>query len=161
MAVGHEAEVITPMLKATLVALIFGAAMAMSTARADDISDAAAKLAHGYDENYNRRDAAGMAALYATDGVLLSPGGKLIRGRAALEAYYKDRFASGAKDHESNVNEAHAMGDGGYGLGTFAVNVRQSDGSAKRQTGNIAYIYSHGADGWRLQAVVPSVRPSN
>jgi ketosteroid isomerase-like protein len=102
-----------------------------------------------------------MAALYATDGVLVSPGGPLIRGRAALQAYYKNRFASGARDHESKVAEAHAMGEGGYGLGTFSVNTPQSDGNAKRLTGNIAYVCKHGPDGWRLQAVVPSVPPPN
>lgn len=151
------------MLNGTLAAFLFGATMAATGAYAgdDDITSAATKLARSYDENYNRQDAAAMAALYATDGVLVSPGGPLIRGRAALQAYYKNRFASGARDHESKVAEAHAMGEGGYGLGTFSVNTPQSDGNAKRLTGNIAYIYKHGPDGWRLQAVVPSVPPPN
>lgn len=149
------------MLKGTLVAFIFGAVMAATAACAGDdaITAAATKLAHSYDENYDHQDAAAMAAIYATDGVLVSPGGALIRGRPALQAYYKDRFASGARDHKSKVIEAHAMGEGGYGLGTFSVNIPQSDGSAKRLAGNIAYIYTHADDGWRLQAVVPSVPP--
>ena len=149
------------MLKFALAALLVGTAFASTAARAgdDEINAAAANLAHSYDDNYNRKDSSGMAALYATDGVLVSPGGPLIRGRPALQAYYKDRFASGARDHESKVTESHAMGEGGYGLGTFAVDIPQSDGSAKRLAGNIAYVYTHGADGWRLQVVVPSVPP--
>jgi uncharacterized protein (TIGR02246 family) len=149
------------MLKGTIVAFTFGAALAATAAFAGDdaITAAATQLAHSYDENYNRQDAAAMASLYATDGVLVSPGGPLIRGRSALQAYYKERFASGARNHESKVTEAHAMGDGGYGLGAFSVNTPQPGGGTKRLAGNIAYVYTHAADGWRLQAVVPSVPP--
>ena len=35
---------------------------------------AAETLGKGYDDNYNAKNAAGMAALYASDGVLVSPG---------------------------------------------------------------------------------------
>jgi uncharacterized protein (TIGR02246 family) len=148
------------MIKGTLVAIVIGAAMVTAaSAGDDDIANAADKLGHSYDENYNRHDAAGMAAIYAQDGVLVSPGGAIIRGRSALQSYYQERFATGVRDHASKIAEAHAMGDGGYGLGTFSVNAPQADGSVKRLAGNIAYVYSHSADGWRLQAVVPSVPP--
>jgi ketosteroid isomerase-like protein len=149
------------MLKRTFLTIAIGAAMVMTaSASDDDIASGADKLAHSYDDNYNHHDAAGMGAIYAPDGFLVSPGGAIIRGRAALESYYQGRFATGARDHESKIAEAHAMGDGGYGLGTFSVNAPQADGSVKRLAGNIVYVYTHSTDGWRLQAVVPSVPPA-
>lgn len=74
------------------------------TARAADVTEAelmqaATTLARQYDANYAAKNPAGMAGLYATDGVLVSPAGPIIRGREALTAYYTKRFASGAKGH--------------------------------------------------------------
>jgi hypothetical protein len=37
-----------------------------------------------------------MAALFTSDGELLSPSGAIARGREASTAYYAKRFASGA-----------------------------------------------------------------
>jgi len=38
-----------------------------------------------------------MATLYATEGLLVSPVGPIVRGREALMAHYTKRFASGTK----------------------------------------------------------------
>ena len=84
-----------------------------------ELIQAATSLARQYDENYAAKDPAAMAALYAADGVLVSPRGPVIRGRAELKAYYTKRFASGAKGHAIKVMEVHVQGEGGYGLSQF------------------------------------------
>src|SRR5277367_5669507 len=91
---------ITPMLKPStmrswftiaLMAQLFGAAFATAdTAEVteSELMQVATTLARQYDAGYAAKDPAGVAALYATDGVLVSPAGPIVRGREALTAYY-------------------------------------------------------------------------
>jgi uncharacterized protein (TIGR02246 family) len=132
------------------------------TARAADVTEAelmqaATALARQYDANYAAKDPAGMAALYATDGVLVSPAGPIIRGREALMAYYTKRFASGAKGHAIKVLEVQVQGNGGYGLAEFSVTVPRLNGQLREEHGRIVSVYRHDPDGWHLRLVIPSV----
>lgn len=118
---------------------------------------AAVDLGHRYDASYAAKDPDAMAALYATDGLLVSPSGPVVRGRAALHDYYVKRFASGAEGHAIAVKEVHVKGDGGYSVSTFSVNVPGKNGKLHKEQGSLVAIYQHDADGWHLSLVEPSV----
>ncbi len=122
-----------------------------------DLFRAATDLGHRYDANYAAKDPAAMAALYARDGVLVSPAGAIIRGRDALKAYYAKRFASGAYGHAIKVLEVRVQGDGGYGVAEFSVNTPRGQGQFRPEHGHLVSIYQRGADGWHLRLVEPSV----
>ncbi len=98
-----------------------------------------------------------MAALYAKDGLLVSPAGALVRGRAALQDYYAKRFASGAHGHAIKVTEVHVQGDGGYSVAQFSVSVPKPGGETEEVHGSIVAVYQHDPDGWHLSLVQPSV----
>ena len=114
------------LLTLALLALLVGATAAPASA-ADvteaELMQAATALAQQYDANYAAKNPAGMAALYASDGVLVAPSGSIVRGRQALTTYYANRFGSGARGHAIKVVEAHVQGNGGYGLTQFTVTV--------------------------------------
>jgi uncharacterized protein (TIGR02246 family) len=125
------------------------------------LQDAAAELGHRYDNLYRQKDVAGMASLYATDGELVSPSGKKIKGRESLENYYRQRFASGASDHKITVEETHVVGDSGYSVATFSVVVPATSKSERHtEQGHIAAVYAHDASGWHFALVQPSVMPA-
>lgn len=128
-----------------------------ATANDADLRAAAIDLGHRYDASYAAKDPDGMAALYATDGLLVSPSGPVIRGRTALHDYYVKRFASGAQGHAISVKEVHVKGDGGYSVSSFSVNVPGKNGQLHKENGNLVAIYQHDADGWHLSLVEPSV----
>jgi uncharacterized protein (TIGR02246 family) len=135
------------------------------TARAADVTEAelmqaATALAQQYDARYDAKDPAGMAALYASDGVLVSPAGPIIRGRESLMAYYAKRFASGAKGHAIKLLEVHVQGNGGYGLAEFSVTAPRPNGELREEHGRIVSVYQHDPDGWHLRLVIPSVPES-
>jgi uncharacterized protein (TIGR02246 family) len=135
------------------------------TASAADVTEAelmqaATALARQYDARYAAKDPAGMAALYATDGVLVSPAGPIVRGREAMTAYYTKRFASGAKGHTIKVLEVQVQGNGGYGLAEFSVTVPKPNGELRQEHGRIVSVYQHDPDGWHLRLVIPSVPQS-
>src|ERR1700693_817839 len=77
-----------------------------------ELMQAAIELGRQYDANYANKNPAAMAALYAPDGLLVSPSGPIVRGREALRAYYTNRFASGARGHTIKVVEVHVQGNG-------------------------------------------------
>jgi len=144
---------------ALLVQLVSGVVI---TAKAADVTEAelmqaATALAQQYDAHYAARDSAGMAAIYASDGILVSPGGPIVRGRVALTAYYSKRFASGAKGHAIKVLEVHVQGTGGYGLSEFSVSTPGAYGLLQRVHGTIVSVYQHDPDGWHLGLVIPTV----
>jgi len=117
----------------------------------------AVDLGHQYDSNYAAKNPDGMAALYATDGILVSPSGPVVRGRSALHDYYVKRFASGATAHAITIKEVHVKGDGGYAVADFSVNVPGKEGKLHMESGSLVAIYQHDSDGWHLSLVEPSV----
>jgi uncharacterized protein (TIGR02246 family) len=123
-----------------------------------ELMQAATELGRQYDANYNTRNAVGMAGLYLSDGVLISPG-PVIRGTAELQKYYQSVFASGATGHQTKIIEVHVQGDGGYGVGQFVVTVPAPGGGTREMHGNLATVYHNGAGGWRLRLVAASVPP--
>lgn len=144
-----------------LAVLLLGATPALAAEPAEsDLMQAATELARQYDANYAAKDPAAMAALYAPDGVLVSPAGPIVRGRDALLAYYTRRFASGAHGHAIKVLEVHVQGEGGYGISQFSVTVPGPNGSFHEEHGSIVAIYRHDPDGWHMRLVEPSVPPA-
>jgi uncharacterized protein (TIGR02246 family) len=144
--------------------LVLAALLLAGTAQAAEVTEAAlmqaaTELARQYDANYAAKNPAAMAALYAPDGVLVSPAGPLVRGRDALVEYYTKRFASGAHGHAIKVLEVHVQGDGGYGLAQFQVTVPEADGGFREEHGSILAVYRHDPDGWHMRMVEPSVPP--
>ena len=141
---------------ALLCCVTTGSASAAAIQEAE-LMGAATDLAHRYDTNYAAKDPAAMAALYAPDGVLVSPAGPIVRGHEALLAYYTKRFASGAFGHAIKVGEVHVQGEGGYSLATFSVTVPRPTGELREEHGNIVAVYQRDADGWHMRLVEPSV----
>ena len=122
-----------------------------------ELMQAAIELGRQYDANYANKNPAAMAALYAPDGLLVSPSGPIVRGREALRAYYTNRFASGARGHAIKVVEVHVQGNGGYGLAQFSVTVPLATGGTHEVHGSIVTIYQRDPDGWHMRLVEPSV----
>jgi uncharacterized protein (TIGR02246 family) len=146
------------LLTLALPALLVGATA--TPAPAADVTEAelmqaATALAQQYDANYAAKNPAAMAALYASDGVLVASS-----GRQALTTYYANRFASGARSHAIKVVEAHVQGNGGYSLTQFTVAVPDANGNLREEHGSIVVVYRRDADGWHMRLVEPSVPES-
>ena len=138
------------------VTVTAGPALAADVTEAE-LMQAAIELGRQYDANYANKNPAAMAALYAPDGLLVSPSGPILRGREALRAYYTKRFASGARGHAIKVVEVHVQGNGGYGLIQFSVTVPTASGELREVRGSIVTIYQRDPDGWHMRLVEPSV----
>jgi uncharacterized protein (TIGR02246 family) len=145
------------MMKLLALALFAAALPAAAAVSEEELMQAAVGLARHYDANYAAKDAAGMAQLYAEDGILVSPSGRIIHGRKELLPYYVNRFASGAHDHHLAISEVHVQGDGGFTVGSFSVLSPDAGGKMREVHGNIVTVYQRYPDGWHIRLVEPSI----
>ena len=66
------------------------------------------------------RDPATIATLYAENGSVLPPNGDIVKGRAAIEAFWVEFLSSGISVNVTDTN-VHASGDVGYKVGTYTI----------------------------------------
>ena len=145
---------------AAVLALGLTAPAVAEPASEQELRQAADTLAKGYDEAYNSKTASGMASLYTEDGTLVPPSRLPVQGRPALTVYYEGRFDAGATGHATKINEVHAVGDGGFGVGQFSVMAPGPNGTMHELHGNVVDIYEHARDGWKLRLVIANVIPN-
>jgi len=102
-----------------LMALAILALPAAALAQAEEDSKSSLnKMTSKWQATYNAGDAAGLAALYATDGVLHPPNSAPVDGREAIEAFWTAVLDSGGST-ELTVKDMHAMGESAAEVGMW------------------------------------------
>jgi uncharacterized protein (TIGR02246 family) len=108
------------------------------------------QFTHDFESLFNAGDAAGMAAFYTEDAKLLAENTELIRGRAAIEQFWRHAIERARAAHAVRtigLDETTSSGDLGYALGTVVVQIPHGP----RMTTKYATIWQREADGrWRL-----------
>jgi ketosteroid isomerase-like protein len=96
-----------------------------------------ARVLTDYEEAWQRRDAAGLAALFTEDGFVLSSGAPPVRGRAAIEKHY----AGSGGPLSLRALACETEGKTGYIIGGFARSKGEPD------VGKFTLTLRRGADG--------------
>lgn len=80
-----------------------------------------AELGKNFDTAYNKKDTAGLLALYAEDGVAITPTG-IVQGRAALQKWIEADLQAGGHDlsSQNSSTRAHALGDAFWSFGDWS-----------------------------------------
>lgn len=76
------------------------------------------KLVQEYGQRYGSKDAAGVAALYAPDGLWVSPFGGALQGRAAIQEQAQAEMTAG-NQVTSTLDRIGAVGDAGWAQGAW------------------------------------------
>ena len=96
----------------------------------------------------NAKNARAAAALYSEDAVLIPPGEPLVRGRTAIEEYWKGAIESGGvRDVSVETIDALSSGSLGYETGSFVLTVNGSNGEAIVDRGRYVELLRRGPDG--------------
>ena len=75
-----------------------------------------------YNEAFNRGDAAGCAAFFTEDVMLMAPDQPMIRGRKAFEETYRSRIEQNTGGtHTNELVDFGVEGDLAYQVGTYAI----------------------------------------
>ena len=108
---------------------------------------------------FDAGDAAGMAACYAEDARLLAEHADLVRGRDAIERFWREaisRARAASAVRTISLDEVVSSGDLGYALGTVAVRIP----SGPVLITKYATVWQRDPDGrWRLAVDSSSPNP--
>jgi len=120
----------------------------------NDIKQEIEKIGSVYTESFNRRDAAGIAALYASGGVHINPAGP----RTDIEALYQSIFKAGFDRQESNIDEAWPLGpDTALAIGQYRISGIDPSGTPIQRGGYWTATYVRVGGKWkiRMQTAIP------
>jgi uncharacterized protein (TIGR02246 family) len=92
------------------------------------------KLGKEFMAAFNAKDAAKVASFYADDAVVMPPNQALVKGRANIEAYFKQEFQQGVTNLQLRPMESAIAGAQAFEAGTSTVTVK-SGGSSMALTG--------------------------
>ncbi|MGD9346327.1 MAG: SgcJ/EcaC family oxidoreductase [Candidatus Aminicenantes bacterium] len=96
-------------------------------------------------------DAAMLASYYTEDATLLPPNSEMIKGRAAVEAYWAGGFQMGIKDVLLTTVDVMGMGDLVCEIGTAKVSLQPEEMDAMEDMAKYLVVWKKGDDGmWRL-----------
>lgn len=96
----------------------------------------------------NAKDAKAAAALYTEDAVLIPPGEPIVRGREAIEEYWRGAIESGGV-REVSVETMDALSSGslGYETGSYVLTVNGPNGEAVIDKGRYIELLRRDPDG--------------
>ena len=126
---------------------VLTAGLAACTAGSSNSPGVPSALKHSWEVNFNRGDAAAVAALYAPDAQLLVSGSEPVKGAAAIREAVESMIRSGVKlriDTAENVGS----GDVAYVYGTYRV--RQGENGKELDHGTYVEVWRHRAGEWKI-----------
>lgn len=120
-------------------------------ASAETFRETVEKGAQAWTGAFNAGDAAGVAALYSENGMLLPPDATQIEGRQSIQDEFQSWIDSGYTNIVFDVVEVEESGDLGYEIGLFSVDYPAEGDQIATATGNYLVVWKREADGvWRL-----------
>lgn len=107
-------------LRFRLTLLALAAVLVAVPSFADESEEFAAGV-KAWENGYNAKDAAAVAALYAEDGTIMPPHAAMATGREAIEAYLKTDIAAAPGKLTITYVGSESSGNLAYSHGTFSV----------------------------------------
>jgi uncharacterized protein (TIGR02246 family) len=114
------------------------------------VDPAIGRLADAFAAAMNSGDAAAAAAVFAEDGVEMPPDHPAIRGREAIERYYREMFAGPVKLSAFRLmhRESQVVGDVAYLTGDSKVTVTPPGAPASEQGGKYVVVFKRRGSRW-------------
>jgi uncharacterized protein (TIGR02246 family) len=114
------------------------------------------KIGSAYAESFNRQDAAGIAALYADDGVHINPAGP----RTDIEQFYRDLFKAGFSYQESNVDGVWPLGaETAVAIGQYRTTGKDQSGAPIEAWGISTATYMRERGKWKIRMLSAIPKP--
>jgi uncharacterized protein (TIGR02246 family) len=122
-----------PWIIATIAAIGVGVTSASAQQAEQSTQQQIPQLVATYAENFNKQDAAGIAGLYTTDGVLVSQAPKVVKtGPQEIEQSYQSAFKSGMNHVELTVDQVSPLGtDAALSMGEYHLTGQGQNGPMK------------------------------
>jgi len=137
-------------MRKTFWPLMFVLALISLPASAETARETIEKGAVAWAAAFNAGDAAGVAALFSENAMLLPPDTKQIKGRQAIQETIQNWIDDGSNNIRFNLIEIEVSGDLGYEIGLYSVDYPADNGQMATATGDYLVVWKREADGvWR------------
>jgi uncharacterized protein (TIGR02246 family) len=147
---------------ATFLSLTIGALPAFSqTAKTDPVRAFIEKQAKVFSDTFARAEFKTLAAMYAEDAVALPPDADMVKGRAAIEAFWKSVYDSGVKSATLTVVDVHSSGELAAELGTAVLTIKAANKPDATQNVKYVVVWKKQKDGaWKLYRDIWNALPA-
>jgi ketosteroid isomerase-like protein len=116
------------------------------------------ELAAAFAAAFNAKDAAGVAAFYTDDAVVMAPNVPMLKGRSDIEAYYKQGFSQGGGTMRLHPFESAASGSVAFEAGTSTLTIGNpsgqllpgAGGGGRTEAGKYVVIYKRVKNEWKI-----------
>lgn len=132
------------------VLLMLNVAVAQSHKKNTGHSNRAVEIATRVEQALNHKDAAAVASLYTEDATVMPPNAAAVKGRAAIESFWKQAIEQGMSDVVLTPLETTSSGSVGYEVLNFELSAGSGDKKV-REKGKAVAVLKRGKDGqWRI-----------
>jgi uncharacterized protein (TIGR02246 family) len=115
-------------------------------------ADSVSRFARGFEDAFDRRDFAYMARFYANDAWLIGENTDVIKGRPAVEAFWRAASARPEiKGRKLAVHKVETAGDMGYAVGVCSLTIQLTPQQLTTRVINYNTVWRRDAYGrWRI-----------
>ncbi|WP_210486094.1 YybH family protein [Rufibacter aurantiacus] len=113
-----------------------------------DITDEIKTLCRDFESAFAKGDAAGVAALYTQDGMLLPSGSDIVRGQDAIRQYWQGAMNAGMKECHLETIDVELLENTAIELGHFTL---QGDGGRIMDEGKNMVVWKKESGEWKIQ----------
>jgi len=130
--------------------LIAALATPATVAADENLKQVVEKLSSAYADNFNKQNPAGIAALYATGGMLVTNTGP----HTNIVEYYEGSFKAGLDHFESNVDQVQPLGtDALLATGEYRITGKNSSGAPIDATGLWTAVDVREGGTWKVRMI--------
>jgi uncharacterized protein (TIGR02246 family) len=115
------------------------------------ISNQISAINQQFDQAFNSKNAAAIAALYDDSAVVMpAPAGAPLQGKDAIQTFFAGLITAGVIEHRLTLTEAVEDGNLAYQRGLWAGAMLNADGEKQTFGGNVHLVYRKQSDGqWK------------
>ena len=103
------------------------------------------RVAAAFESAFNAKDAVKTAAFYTDDAVVMPPNMQMVKGRQAIETYYRIGFSQSTGTVRITPFESTITGTTAFESGTSALT-----SSGRTETGKYVVIYRRVGNDWKI-----------
>ena len=96
---------------------------------------------------FSRGDAAAIAAFYTDDAVVMPPNSKMIKGRKAIEEFWKGAMGMGVRSIQLDTLDVQSGTDLAYEIGNATMIIQPQGGKAATDTVKYVVVWKRQPDG--------------
>lgn len=136
--------------------IVAGAALAVAlSVQAVPAQDARSEIEAAnkkWDDTFNGKDAAGLAALYTSDAKLLPPAKTVVSGKDDIQKFWEKAFQGGFGDHKIDIIDLRSSGNWAYQAAHWTVTGPGNNGGRVTHEGKLVSILEKQPDGtWKAR----------